>query len=100
MFQQVQKVIIQTIQSVQFLACSCDEVTTIDNGSWICVHAYMVYGWTKVFILICVDWIVDGSSSYNLTQVIMNFMMKGGGLSMEELSKKHLCFGVDGVNVF
>jgi hypothetical protein len=27
-------------------------------------------------------------------------MMKGGGLSTEELSKKHLCFGVDGVNVF
>jgi hypothetical protein len=26
--------------------------------------------------------------------------MKGGGLSMEELSKKLLCFGVDEVNMF
>jgi hypothetical protein len=40
MYQQVQKAIIQTIQFAQFLACTCDEAITIDNGSWICVHAY------------------------------------------------------------
>jgi hypothetical protein len=72
MYQQVQKAIIQTIQSAQFLACSYDEVTTIDNGSWICVYAYVVDGWTRVHVLICVDQIVDGSSSNNLTEVIMN----------------------------
>ncbi len=27
-------------------------------------------------------------------------MMKGGMLNMDELSKKFLCFGVDGMNVF
>ncbi len=75
-------------------------MTTIDNGSWICVHAYVVYGWTKVLILICVDRTIDGLGSNNLTQVIMNFMMKGGELSKVKLSKKLVCFGVDGVNVF
>jgi hypothetical protein len=30
----------------------------------------------------------------------MNFMMKGGGLNKEELSKKFLCFGANGMNVF
>jgi hypothetical protein len=30
----------------------------------------------------------------------MNFMMKGGGLNNEELSKKFLCFGADGMNMF
>jgi hypothetical protein len=82
------------------LACSYDEVTTIDNGSWICVNAYTVDGWTKVPILICVDQIVNGSNSNNLIKVIMNSMMKGGGLSREKLSKKLLCFGADGINVF
>jgi hypothetical protein len=75
-------------------------VATINNGYWICVHAYVVDGWTKVLILICVEQIVDGLGSNNLTKVIMNFMMKGGGLSKEELSKKLLCFGADGMNVF
>lgn len=30
----------------------------------------------------------------------MNFMMKGQGLSREELFKKFLCYGDDGMNVF
>ncbi len=72
---------------------------TIDNGSLICVHTYVVDGWTRISILICVDQIVD-MSSHNLIEMNINFMMKGGRLSMEELSKKFLCFGVDGVNVF
>ncbi len=75
-------------------------MTTIANGSWICVHAYVVDGWTKVLVLKCVDWIVDGLSFNNFTKVIMNFVMKGGGLSREEPSKKLMCFGVDGMNVF
>ncbi len=31
----------QSLQSAQFIALSCGEVTTIDNRSWICVHAYV-----------------------------------------------------------
>jgi hypothetical protein len=50
--------------------------------------------------LVCVEQIADGLGSNNLIEVIMNFMMKGGGLNKEELSKKLLCFGVDQVNVF
>jgi hypothetical protein len=42
MYMQVQNTTIKAIQSARFIACSCDEITTIDNGSWICVHAYMV----------------------------------------------------------
>jgi hypothetical protein len=30
----------------------------------------------------------------------MNAMMKGGGLTKEDLFKKFLCFGIDEVNVF
>jgi hypothetical protein len=50
--------------------------------------------------LVCVDQIVDGLGSKNLIEMIMNSMMKGGGLSKKDLSKKLLCFGADGMNVF
>jgi hypothetical protein len=43
MYMQVQDTIVKAIQLAKFIVYSCDEVTTIDNGSWICVHAYMVY---------------------------------------------------------
>jgi hypothetical protein len=42
MYMQIQDTTVKAIQSTRFIICSCDEVTTIDNGSWICVHAYMV----------------------------------------------------------
>ncbi len=71
MYEQVQKAIIQTIQSAQFLAC-CDEVTSIDNGSQICVHAYVVDGWTRVHVLICVDRIIDGSCYNYFFKVTVN----------------------------
>ncbi len=79
---------------------SCDKVTTIDNGLWICVHAYVVNCWTKVLILVFVDRIVDGSSFNNLIKVIMNALLKGEGLTKENLAKKLFCVGEHGVNVF
>jgi hypothetical protein len=39
---QVQEAIIKAIQITRFIVISCDEVTTIDYGSWICIHAYVV----------------------------------------------------------
>jgi len=42
MYMQVQNTTIKVIQFAKFIAYSCIEVTIIDNGSWICVHAYMV----------------------------------------------------------
>jgi hypothetical protein len=44
--------------------------------------------------------VVDGLSSNNLTKVIMNALLASGGLSKEQLSRKLLCFGVDGVSIF
>jgi hypothetical protein len=59
----------------------------------------VVDGWIRISILIYIDQIVDMNSN-NLIEMNINSMMKGGVLSMKELSKKFLCFGVDGVNVF
>jgi hypothetical protein len=53
----------------------------MDNYSWICVHAYVVFGWTKVPILVFVQRVVNGSFSNNLTKVIMNALLVNGGLS-------------------
>jgi hypothetical protein len=39
---QVQEVIIKAIQIARFIAISCDEISTINSCSWICIHAYVV----------------------------------------------------------
>jgi len=35
-----------------------------------------------------------------MTKVIMAALLRGGGLTKKDSSKKLLCFGIDGVNVF
>jgi len=79
---------------------SCDEVTIVDNGSWICTHAYVVQLWVKVPILLQIEYIMHGSNNNNLTEIIIVTLMKFGGLTREDKSKKLLCFGVDGAFVF
>jgi len=59
MYDQVQSATMKNIQYVQYIVYSCDEVTTMDNCSWICVHAYVVSGWTKVPILVFKGWLMD-----------------------------------------
>jgi hypothetical protein len=52
----------------------------------------MVDGWTKWLIIVCVNKIVNGFRSNNVIKVIMNTLLKGGGLNKEDLSKNNLCF--------
>jgi hypothetical protein len=35
----------------------------IDNGSWICIHAYVVQSWVRIPILLQVEWVVDRMGS-------------------------------------
>jgi hypothetical protein len=45
------------------------------------------------------DRIVEGLGSDNLTKVIMEIFMIGGGVPKDQIAQKLICFGVDGVNV-
>jgi hypothetical protein len=54
-----------------YVVLSCDEVSRIDNQSWLYVHYYVVQNWVKNSILISLDRMLEGSSSDNLTNVIM-----------------------------
>jgi hypothetical protein len=41
---QVIKRVKEIIANSKYLALSCDEVTIIDNQSWISIHSYVVQG--------------------------------------------------------
>jgi hypothetical protein len=44
--------------------------------------------------------VLEGSSSDNLTKVIMEVLMIGGELPRDQIAPKFICFGANGVNVF
>ncbi len=74
---------------------SCDEVTTIDNQSWLSIHVYVIKEWKKVSIMLNLQRVVDGATFYNLTSFIVKSLMEFGGLSETNLANKLVSFGVD-----
>ncbi len=60
----------------------------------------MVQNWVRILIFISLDKVLEGLSSDNLTKVIMEALIIGGGLPRDQIAQKLICFGVDGVNVF
>jgi hypothetical protein len=55
MHKQVPKKNLKVIASSKYLALSCDEVTMIENQSWISIHSYVVQDWCYIPILIILE---------------------------------------------
>jgi len=80
MHQVVMKVIKVVIQVAHYVAPNYDEVSTIDNQSWLSIYYNMVENWVRIPILICLEKVVAHSKSDNLTKVNMEALMINGGL--------------------
>jgi hypothetical protein len=87
MHMQNKKSLSRLIKLPSFIVVSCDEVTTIDNGSWICIHVHVVQSWVKVLIMLQVEHIMDGSRNNNFIKVIIVTLIRCGGLIKEDVSR-------------
>jgi hypothetical protein len=67
-----------------FVTLTCDEITTLDNQSWIFFHGYCVQDWCHIPILLLVEHNGKGSNAQNLTNVILTTFVNFGGLIEEE----------------
>ncbi len=100
MFVQVTNAILAKVYVVNYVVLMSNEVNTVDYGSWISIHAYVMQHWMKVPMLIYLQKVVDGVGANNLTIVILEALQKGGGLSYASIIHKLLCFGAHGVITF
>jgi hypothetical protein len=100
MYAEVRTAISRVLVGANYVALTCDEVSTIDNGSWISIHAYVVQNWSRIPFLISLERVVEGGGSDNLTQVIIDALTGAAKIERPALSKTLLCFGADGVSTF
>jgi hypothetical protein len=70
-----------TIQTTNYIFVSCDEVTSIDNQSWIFVHGYVVEDFNRFPILLNMEQVKDGCTTNNLMKMIQSSIQVLGGLS-------------------
>jgi hypothetical protein len=81
------------VQKSLFIFVNCDEVSTIDNQSWLFIHVYVIEQWKRVLILLNLQHVVDGTTFDNLTSLIVNNLMEFGGLNETNLANKLVYFG-------
>jgi hypothetical protein len=62
MYAEVRIAISRVLVGANYVALTCDEVNTIDDGSWISIHAYVVQNWSCVPFLISLEKVVEGEA--------------------------------------
>ncbi len=62
---------------------SCDEVTPIDNHSWISMHYYVVENWQRIPTPLNLQKVIEGGGFNNLTTILVNFVAAFGGLGIQ-----------------
>ena len=83
-----------------FFSLTCDEVTIVDCQTWISIHVYVVKDFVCVPMLLTLERVTGGAGSDNLTTVLVEALQQLGGLTLEQIRDKLLCFGADGAAVF
>jgi hypothetical protein len=90
----------EVLSAAKYLAITCDEVTTVDNQSWISIHPYCVQDFYSQPILISLERLTEGASTAKLAITIIDAMLNHGGQTKDELRHKFVSFGTDGAAIF
>jgi hypothetical protein len=89
---QIIKKVKKIITSPKYLASSCDEVTTIDNQSWISIHSSIVHNWCHILVFISLEQVIEEGGADSLTKVIMGVLKEHGGLFDVDIVAKLISF--------
>jgi hypothetical protein len=84
------------VSGTKYLSLSCDEVITVDNQSWISIHAYVLVDWERVPLLLSLERLTEASNVVHITKVIVNAVVRDGGCTVQEIRERLVCFGSDG----
>ncbi len=53
-----------------YFSIICDEVTTLDNQSWISIYVYSIQDWERVPMLLYLQRVTEGGGADNITKMI------------------------------
>eukprot|EP01018_Ginkgo_biloba_P020839 Gb_12925 [translate_table: standard] len=91
--------LLEKIQNSIFLALSLDEVTAIDNTSWVCMNIYTVEGHIRKAHLLAIHKMQVNSSAESLFEVVIKNLKDIGGMSNAMIAQKLVCGGANGASV-
>jgi hypothetical protein len=71
----------ELVSTTLYFSITCDEVTTLDNQSWINIHIYTIQDWERVPMLLCLQRVIEGDGADNITKMIFGALTKECGLT-------------------
>jgi hypothetical protein len=83
----------EMLQGAWYFSVSCDEITTMDNGTWVSIHVYVIKGYERFPMLAALEHVQEGATSNNLTKVVMTNLQALSGFDREEIAARLVCFG-------
>jgi hypothetical protein len=89
----------EKIANARIFSFSLDDVTTIDNTSWICMSIYMVNDNIRHSYLRGIHKMVENSTTENIYELVINSLKEIGGMDHLMIAKKFVCVGVDGASI-
>jgi hypothetical protein len=55
LYRQVIRKVVEVLAATRYVSITCDEVITMDNQSWISMHAYVIEDFYRKLILVSLD---------------------------------------------
>ena len=89
----------EIVSVAPYFSVSCDEVTTLDNQSWISIHVYTISDWERVSYLLNLERVTEGGGAENIAKMIVSALTNQGGLTPNEIRDRFMAFGADGASV-
>ena len=89
----------EVVSTIPYLSITCDEVTTLDNQSWISIHIYTIQKWERVPMLLCLQRMAEGGGVDHIIKMILGALTNEGGLTPHQIRDRFMAFGADDASV-
>ena len=91
----LKEIIVNSLFVSQYL----DEVTAIDNTSWICMSIYMVNDHIRHSYLLGIQKMKKSSTAENIYELVIKTLKEIGGMDDLMIAKRFVCIGADGASI-
>jgi hypothetical protein len=92
----ISKKTMQVLSDFNFLSILADDITSVDNTSWLALHVCACQSWKHLSL----QMMIDGGGADAVREMITSFLELHRGLSERQIIKKLVCFGAYGISTF
>jgi hypothetical protein len=81
------------VWDANYFTVIANEVTTIDNGSWVSITIYYVSEFSRESFNVKLEHVEEGGSSNNIIKIIMKAVSELTSMSKRDVAQRMLAFG-------